>query len=244
MPPSDASAPGSIGKNTPWSRRCSFSALRVTPGSITQSRSSAWTSSTLFMSRKSMQTPPAGALTCPSSEVPVPNAITGTPWPAQMRTTSCTSAVSCANTTASGGCDFSQVVVWACWSRTACEVTRRLPNRAASFSTAAATAFGSGRFGLLVMVVPTLIPSTEIPWQRIYRGSRDVGGRREMDTMTTHSGGHSAPFLSSVMQIEPQWIDYNGHLNMAYYNVMFDRAIDELGFVLAFAPSSKKTPTR
>ena len=36
-----------------------------------------------------------------------------------------------------------------------------------------------------------------------------------------------APFLSSVMQIEPQWIDYNGHLNMAYYNVMFDRAIDE-----------------
>ena len=22
-------------------------------------------------------------------------------------------------------------------------------------------------------------------------------------------------FLSSIMQIEPQWIDYNGHLNMA-----------------------------
>jgi acyl-CoA thioester hydrolase len=37
-----------------------------------------------------------------------------------------------------------------------------------------------------------------------------------------------APFLSSVMQIEPQWIDHNGHLNMAYYNVMFDRAIDEM----------------
>src|SRR3954467_5915866 len=36
------------------------------------------------------------------------------------------------------------------------------------------------------------------------------------------------PFLSSIMQVEPQWIDYNGHLNMAYYNVMFDRAIDEL----------------
>src|SRR6266851_4942606 len=27
-----------------------------------------------------------------------------------------------------------------------------------------------------------------------------------------------APFVSSVMRIEPQWIDYNGHLNMAYYN--------------------------
>ena len=35
------------------------------------------------------------------------------------------------------------------------------------------------------------------------------------------------PFRASIMQIEPQWIDYNGHLNMAYYNVMFDRAIDE-----------------
>jgi acyl-CoA thioester hydrolase len=37
-----------------------------------------------------------------------------------------------------------------------------------------------------------------------------------------------APFVSSVMQVEPQWIDYNGHLNMAYYNVFFDRAADEL----------------
>ena len=26
-----------------------------------------------------------------------------------------------------------------------------------------------------------------------------------------------APFVSSVMQVEPGWIDYNGHLNMAYY---------------------------
>src|SRR3979409_1250810 len=44
------------------------------------------------------------------------------------------------------------------------------------------------------------------------------------------------PFLSSVMQIEPQWIDYNGHLNMAYYNVMFDRAIDELWLKLGIGP--------
>ena len=36
-----------------------------------------------------------------------------------------------------------------------------------------------------------------------------------------------APFVSSVMQVEPQWIDYNGHLNMAYYNVLFDRCVDE-----------------
>ena len=46
-----------------------------------------------------------------------------------------------------------------------------------------------------------------------------------------------APFKSSVMQIEPQWIDYNGHLNMAYYNVMFDRAIDELWLKLGIGPA-------
>jgi acyl-CoA thioester hydrolase len=36
-----------------------------------------------------------------------------------------------------------------------------------------------------------------------------------------------APFVSSVMRVEPSWIDYNGHLNMAYYNVLFDRCVDE-----------------
>src|SRR3984893_8758221 len=49
-----------------------------------------------------------------------------------------------------------------------------------------------------------------------------------------------APFLSSVMQIEPQWIDYNGHLNMAYYNVIFDRAIDELWVQLGIGPTYMK----
>src|ERR1700754_4212552 len=48
------------------------------------------------------------------------------------------------------------------------------------------------------------------------------------------------PFLASVMQIEPQWIDYNGHLNMAYYNVMFDRAIDELWATLGIGPPYMK----
>jgi acyl-CoA thioester hydrolase len=50
----------------------------------------------------------------------------------------------------------------------------------------------------------------------------------------------AAPFLSSVMQIEPPWIDYNGHLNMAYYNVMFDRAIDEFWLRLGIGPDYKR----
>jgi acyl-CoA thioester hydrolase len=40
-----------------------------------------------------------------------------------------------------------------------------------------------------------------------------------------------APFVSSMMRVEPAWIDYNGHMNMAYYHVLFDRAVDE-GFGL------------
>ena len=36
-----------------------------------------------------------------------------------------------------------------------------------------------------------------------------------------------APFVSSRMAIRSDWIDYNGHLNMAYYQVLFDHAMDE-----------------
>jgi acyl-CoA thioester hydrolase len=49
-----------------------------------------------------------------------------------------------------------------------------------------------------------------------------------------------APFVSTVMQIEPGWIDYNGHLNMAYYNVLFDRAIDQLWLELGIGPDYMK----
>jgi acyl-CoA thioester hydrolase len=44
----------------------------------------------------------------------------------------------------------------------------------------------------------------------------------------TSEPAFAAPFVSSVMRVEPAWIDYNGHLNMAYYNVLFDRAVDEV----------------
>lgn len=44
------------------------------------------------------------------------------------------------------------------------------------------------------------------------------------------------PFVSSVMGVEPQWIDYNGHMNMAFYNVLFDHAADEVYPLLGFGP--------
>jgi len=59
--------------------------------------------------------------------------------------------------------------------------------------------------------------------------------------MTDNSDNHKAvapaPFKSSIMQIEPAWIDYNGHLNMAYYHVLFDQAVDEFWQVLGIGPA-------
>ena len=45
-----------------------------------------------------------------------------------------------------------------------------------------------------------------------------------------------APFVSSPMEVIEDWIDYNGHLNMAYYNVLFDRAADEAFALLGMGP--------
>ncbi|KXF77554.1 thioesterase [Paramesorhizobium deserti] len=52
-------------------------------------------------------------------------------------------------------------------------------------------------------------------------------------------------YRSAPIAIEKEWIDYNGHLNMAYYNVIFDRGGDEflakLGFGPAYAAERKLT---
>ncbi|MEK1887179.1 MAG: thioesterase family protein [Phyllobacterium sp.] len=43
-------------------------------------------------------------------------------------------------------------------------------------------------------------------------------------------------YNSALIPIEKEWIDYNGHLNMAYYNVVFDRGGDEFLAELGFGP--------
>lgn len=44
------------------------------------------------------------------------------------------------------------------------------------------------------------------------------------------------PFRSSVLTVKPDWIDYNGHLNMAYYSVLFDLCADEIYNQMGFGP--------
>lgn len=49
------------------------------------------------------------------------------------------------------------------------------------------------------------------------------------------------PHISSVMEVIPDWIDYNDHMNMAFYNVLFDRAADEFYERIGFGPGYLET---
>lgn len=46
----------------------------------------------------------------------------------------------------------------------------------------------------------------------------------------------TTPFISAPMQVEHEWTDYNGHLNMAYYHLLFDRAVDAALVPLGLGP--------
>ncbi|TCT08356.1 (3S)-malyl-CoA thioesterase [Tepidamorphus gemmatus] len=50
-----------------------------------------------------------------------------------------------------------------------------------------------------------------------------------------------APVVTRRMAIEPGWIDYNGHLNMAYYHVLFDRGLDEAFLLFGLGPDYAAT---
>lgn len=47
--------------------------------------------------------------------------------------------------------------------------------------------------------------------------------------------------VSAPMDIKPEWIDFNGHLNMAYYNVLFDTAFDDVCVILGLGPEYAKS---
>ena len=43
----------------------------------------------------------------------------------------------------------------------------------------------------------------------------------------TNSYMGETPFASKSRKVKKSWIDYNGHMNVAYYTLAFDEAIDE-----------------
>lgn len=50
-----------------------------------------------------------------------------------------------------------------------------------------------------------------------------------------------APFVGTIKPVEPAWIDYNGHFNMAYYAVLFDRTADEAFDLVGLGPDYVRT---
>lgn len=46
--------------------------------------------------------------------------------------------------------------------------------------------------------------------------------------MNEARSGIDAPIVCPLQRVEKGWIDYNGHLNMAFYHVIFDRALDHV----------------
>lgn len=37
-----------------------------------------------------------------------------------------------------------------------------------------------------------------------------------------------APIRTRPRRVQPDWIDYNGHMNVAYYTLAFDKSLDEI----------------
>jgi acyl-CoA thioester hydrolase len=62
--------------------------------------------------------------------------------------------------------------------------------------------------------------------QRVFALNR----ARRYHRATRCNGNRSveAKYLCAERRVEPAWIDYNGHMNMAYYNVVFDQALDQV----------------
>ena len=48
------------------------------------------------------------------------------------------------------------------------------------------------------------------------------------------------PVRSSLRFVKPEWIDFNGHLNMAYDSVLMDNAVDDAYGQVGFGPEYQK----
>ena len=57
----------------------------------------------------------------------------------------------------------------------------------------------------------------------------------------------SSPYKTRNQKVLPEWIDYNGHMNVAYYTLAFDKALDfffedVLGIGPTFVKKNKEGP--
>ena len=62
-----------------------------------------------------------------------------------------------------------------------------------------------------------------------------------------HDGPYDAPIRIAPRAVPAEWIDYNGHMNVAYYTMAFDQSLDvflerELGIGERFVASERLGP--
>jgi acyl-CoA thioester hydrolase len=48
------------------------------------------------------------------------------------------------------------------------------------------------------------------------------------------------PFAAARAEVLPEWIDYNGHMNVGYYHVVFDIAAEPFFLWLGFTPEFRR----
>jgi acyl-CoA thioester hydrolase len=63
----------------------------------------------------------------------------------------------------------------------------------------------------------------ESPRLAVHNGNQ-LKRANKMSEQATANG----PLICPEQRVEQDWIDYNGHMNMAFYNVVFDRGVDHL----------------
>ncbi len=59
--------------------------------------------------------------------------------------------------------------------------------------------------------------------------------------MSTKDNMFTAPFKGSRQVVKDEWIDYNGHFNMAYYSVLFDECCDQAFRLTGLGPDYVKS---
>src|SRR3970040_1097034 len=50
-----------------------------------------------------------------------------------------------------------------------------------------------------------------------------------------------APFAAAITVVRPEWIAYNGHMNVGYYHVAFDVAAEAFFEFLGFTPEFRRS---
>ena len=68
-----------------------------------------------------------------------------------------------------------------------------------------------------------------------------------MEPLDGIDGPYSVPFKMQEQTVKAEWIDYNGHMNVAYYTLAFDLSLDEffeniLGLGPSYVARSKSGP--